>query len=315
MDNLINKVNSAKVILVPKGDDSQPCLKAFKEATGISVPEFNGRKLQAKASSKTFIKVKGKDIPALIAAGYGEVGLTGSDSCDEFLTINSGISYKPFNTPMCRFSLLAPKAKASQILKQIESKLNFLEVATSFPYLLNKCAQDKGIKLLPAQITVAGSVEIMPSLLNVPLVADLVASGETAKANGLVEIINLTDVYPALVIKDDSAFDKPKQIKSADIIRIDETISQRSMQTNNPAYDSYSLTLIRDKNKAGKKAGEEFSEAIIAIFGGGSINDCENEIADVIYSQIVASYSCQKNVKLSNIINILITRNQKGTNL
>jgi ATP phosphoribosyltransferase len=40
--------------------------------------------------------------------------------------------------------------------------------------------------------------------MGVEVVADLVASGETAEQNGLVEIITLMNVYPALVQKAES---------------------------------------------------------------------------------------------------------------
>src|ERR1035437_6982765 len=141
MNDLIDKVSSASLILVPKGDDSQPCLQAFEKATGITVPEFKGRKLEVRANGKTFLKVKGRDIPCLIAAGYGDIGLTGSDSCEDYMAADSSITYQSFDTQMCRFALLAPAAKASTVRKQLKSNKRDLTVATSFPRLLNKYAQ------------------------------------------------------------------------------------------------------------------------------------------------------------------------------
>ena len=313
MNDLIDKVSSASLILVPKGDDSQPCLQAFEEATGITVPEFKGRKLEVRANGKTFLKVKGRDIPCLIAAGYGDIGLTGSDSCEDYMATDGSITYQPFDTRMCRFALLAPAAKISTVRKQLKSNKRYLTVATSFPRLLNKYAQAEGLKLLPTELEVAGSVEIMPRLLEVPLVADLVSSGATAKANGLVEIMSLSDVYPALVIKNTAEVEQPRSASYLDIGRIDATLSRRSLQVNDSAANSYTLGLMRDDNKAGKKAGEEFSEVLMAIFGDGSIKDCESEIADLIYAQIISAYSRNKPVKLENIISMLIERNRLGS--
>ena len=313
MSNLIDKAITAQLILVPKGDDSQPCLQAFEKATGITVPEFKGRKLEVKANGITFLKVKGKDIPGLIAAGYGDIGLTGSDSCEDYMTSDNSITYQSFGAQMCRFALLVPTAKASTMRKQLKSNRRYLTVATSFPRLLNKYARIKGIKLLPTKIIVSGSVEIMPRLLGVPLVADLVSSGVTAKANGLVEIESLLDVYPALVIRNDVKAKQSKPVLCIDINRIDATLRRRSLQINNPAISSYTLGLMRNDNKAGKKAGEEFSEVLMAIFGNGDTKDCESEIADLIYAQLVSAYSRSKPVKLDNIMRILVERNQLGS--
>ena len=175
MNNLIERAAKAKLILVPKGDDSKPCLQAFEDATGIKVPAFTDRKLEVNANGQTFLKVKGRDIPSLIAAGYGDMGLTGSDSCEDYLASDNSVAYQPFGPPMCRFVLLAPAAKAASIRRQLKDNKRPLRVATSFPKLLKQCAPD--LNLQPTEINICGSVEIMPRLLGVPLVADLVSSG------------------------------------------------------------------------------------------------------------------------------------------
>lgn len=310
MEKFTDKINGANLILVPKGDDNQPCIRAFEKATGTAIPEFDGRKLEAKNDGLTYIKVKGSDVPRLIAAGYGDIGLTGFDSCEDFLETGGGIDYQTFGERMCRFVLLAPYDKALMVREQIESKEINLKVATSFPRLLGKYALAAGLILTPADISVAGSVEIMPRLMDVPLVADLVSSGGTAKANGLVEIKSLSDVYPALVTRNSKPVEQLIPISYSDINRIDETLKQRSEQISNSEVNSYTLELMRNRNKAGKKAGEEFSETVMAIFGDETPRNCESEIADLIYAQMILAYSRDKPVKLSNIIRILIDSNR-----
>ena len=93
MDEITQKADKAKLILVPKGDDSRPCLQAFEDATGIRVPAFPGRKLEATAGGRTFIKAKGRDIPRFIAGGFGDIGLTGSDSCENYVAVDDSVSY------------------------------------------------------------------------------------------------------------------------------------------------------------------------------------------------------------------------------
>lgn len=310
MNNLIKRAAKAKLILVPKGDDSRPCLQAFEDATGITVPEFTDRKLEVVANGQTFLKVKGRDIPSLIAAGYGDMGLTGSDSCEDYMASDNSVAYQSFGSPMCRFALMAPSAKAASIRRQLKDGRRPLKVATSFPKLLNQCVPN--LNLLPTEINICGSVEIMPRLLGVPLVADLVSSGATAKANGLVEIQSLLDVYPAVVVKTSIGPGKQKTVSASDIDRIDAVLAQRSEQVNDKSAKSYTLGLMRDANKAGKKAGEEFGEVMMAIAGDGNTADCESEIADLTYAQLVAAYSRGKPAKLGNVIRILIDRNRGG---
>ncbi len=312
MNNILQQAAKAKVILVPKGDDSQPCLQAFEDATGITVPAFENRQLEVKSGGRTFLKVKGRDIPRFIAAGYGDMGLTGSDSCEDYTASDNSIAYEAFGPRMCRFVLLAPVAKAAAVRRQLKAGKRPLDVATSFPALLRQSAVKQKLSLRAAGMPICGSVEIMPRLLGVPLVADLVSSGETAKANGLVEIQTLMDVYPAVVVKSAVKPDQAKDVSYGDIEQIDSVLASRSRQVTDKAVKSYTLNLMRDANEAGKKAGEEFGEVMMAIAGNGDTADCESEIADLTYAQLVAAYSQGKPARLSNVIRILVDRNRQG---
>lgn len=297
---------------MPKGDDSQPCLGAFQDATGIAVPEFTGRKLTVKTGDYTFMKVKGRDIPRFIAAGYGDVGLTGSDSCEDYAASDDSVAYRSIGPRMCRFMLLAQSSQAAVVRRQLKGKKP-LRVATSFPDLVRARASKLGLNLDTGGIPVCGSVEVMPELLGVPLVADLVSSGRTARENGLVEIRTLMNVYPALVARNPSAVRERQVMNPAAISAIDKVLERRRRQVPDKSANSYTLSLMRDANEAGKKAGEEFGEFMMAISGDAATADCENEIADLTYAQLVAAYSRGKPAKLSNVIRILVERNGGGT--
>jgi ATP phosphoribosyltransferase len=308
--NIKAAAKKARLILVPKGDDNRPCLTAFEAATGIKVPEFADRKLEAEAGGRTFVKVKGRDIPRFIAGGFGDIGLAGSDSCEDYLASEADISYRTFGPLMCRFALLAPAARAAAVRRRLRAGSN-LEVATSFPGLLAACADQQGFNLTPLNMPICGSIEIMPKLLGVPLVADLVSSGATAKANGLVEIGSLLDVYPAVIVRS-RAGKRRASVSSDDIDRIDTVLATRNRQLSDRAVNSYTLSLMRDANEAGKKAGEEFGEVMMAIAGSGDTADCESEIADLTYAQLVAAYSRGKPARLGNVLRILVERNRSG---
>lgn len=308
MKDLVRQSTEAKLVLVPKGDDSQPCLKAFQDATGIAVPEFPGRKLKVRTRGRTFVKVKGRDIPRFIAAGYGDIGLTGSDSCEDYAAADESVSYQRIGPRMCRFVLMAPSARAASVRRRLEGK-EPLRVATSFPDLVRVRAAKLGLNLALDDMPICGSVEVMPGLLGVPLVADLVSSGRTAEENGLVEIRTLMDVYPAVVVRSETPGPRRRGLSPAAITGIDEVLERRRRQIPDKSAKSYTLSLMRDANEAGKKAGEEFGEFMMAVSGDADTVDCENEIADLTYAQLVAAYSRGKPAKLSNVIRILIERN------
>lgn len=313
--SMLSQAADAKLILVPKGDDGMPCVQAFEALTGITVPSFQDRKLEARAGRQTFWKVKGRDIPYLIAAGYGDIGLTGSDSCEEYIGgADEPVAYESFGPRMCRFVLLAPRGQAAAARRRLKDPSFTTHVATSFPNLLLKCAADNQLRLKPAPIVVSGSVEIMPRVLGVPLVADLVSTGSTAQSNDLVEVATLLEVYPAVVTRGESQ-PKPRPANPdgyKGIDRIDATLAKRSRQMADRTVSSPTLKLLRDPNLAGKKAGEEFAESLMAIFGEAGLSECEGEIADSIYTQLVAARSRGKAVELGNIIRILIERNAGG---
>lgn len=197
---------SAENILIPKGDDNRASIEAFQTFTDIEVPTFPDRVLKATAGGKVFWLLKGKDIPGLIAAGKGDVGMTGTDSRIEYNVVASEPSKKVRfqkigQEAMCRFSLLSAPKDAVRLQRVLDSRDTMapIEVATSLP---NALTYLKGnLPLAPSEFSLSGSIEGAVELVGVPLAADLVDSGDTARINKLVEIFKLVDVYPEIVAK------------------------------------------------------------------------------------------------------------------
>ena len=78
-----------------------------------------------------------------------------------------------------------------------------IDVLTARPKLVRKLATSTGIVMKPIDLTISGSVEGIMQLVNAPLAADIVDSGETAKANGLREVRTLLDIYPEVVFTEE----------------------------------------------------------------------------------------------------------------
>ena len=93
----------------------------------------------------------------------------------------------------CRLSLLAPSSSREPFPKG-----RAVRVATKYVRLTRDHFDQKGmaVDLVP----LAGSVEIAPSMLLADLVADLVDTGETMRANGLFEVEKVRDVSPHVIV-------------------------------------------------------------------------------------------------------------------
>lgn len=319
----MNEINigGAEKIGIPKGDDKEPCIQAFEAVTGIEVPRNNGRGLFQESQGVEFYSLKGKDIAGLVDAGVIDVGLTGTDSYYSYANSDQ-VDMAIIGEAMCSLDLMCMEDDSEVMDRDLGSTTwtKTIPVATDLPMYVDAYAMRCDVPLrafeLPTGMTISGSYEVMPRLLKrlgVKLIADRVDTGETARANGLVNLGEIAKIYPSIVTK------KPAQeveaIDSLDIDMIDATLSKRSRQIGDRAVKSYTLGLMRDDNKATKKLGEEFAEVMRAVYGEGGTRDCENEIADMLAFSIVLARSRNKPVQLGNVLRILIERNQKAVSI
>lgn len=202
-------VAGAEMIGIPKGDDKEPCIAAFEEAADIEVPRPRGRELVIESQSKSFVYLKGKDIAGFANEGAIDLGVAGTDSIGAYGP-RSGLKSQVIGESMCRFVLMSEEDRAEELDNRLRAQRSggMMLVATPLPDILNTFAASRDLPIrsaeLPSGMTVSGSMEVMPRLLDrwgVELVADRVASGETARENGLVELMAIMDIYPALVQK------------------------------------------------------------------------------------------------------------------
>ncbi len=205
-------------IAVPSGRDYDRCLEAFEETYGVVAPRFTDRRLRLEADGIDYARVKGKDVPAYVAEGYADMGLTGTDVCEEQIPRSgseSNLFYRRIGEPMCTFNLLLPDDTAEELGRRLmDPTKEPVLVATSYPNFLGRCLDRARKAGVPLNITTssfrpAGSVEVMPSLGVSEAVADLVESGDTALVNGLIIGQKLADVSPAIVWRDQSKAPTP----------------------------------------------------------------------------------------------------------
>ncbi|MDR1955136.1 MAG: ATP phosphoribosyltransferase, partial [Candidatus Methanoplasma sp.] len=179
--------------------------------SGIDLGEDWGRRLYvtAKEQDLEIMFVRAQDIPAFIASGAIDLGITGED-----LAAESGFKIRKLmdlEFGFCRLSVAAPESSGIKSMNDIPDGAR---VATSFPNLTKKffSSGGKNVKV----IEVSGAAEIMPYLGISDLIVDLVASGSTLKMNRLNEVSKIMDSQAAVYTSEMSS--KKKGAEIADVV-------------------------------------------------------------------------------------------------
>ena len=146
--------------------------------------DFNadGRVLREVASNfpLEFLFVRDDDIPTYVADDVADIGIVGRNEVDE-----SGYELevvRDLGFAACRLSIAVPEGFRYEGLKSLEGR----RIATSYPRILSGILEDNGVKA--TLVTVAGSVEITPTVGIADCICDLVSTGTTLRMNGLREV-------------------------------------------------------------------------------------------------------------------------------
>ncbi|MFH1199523.1 MAG: histidinol dehydrogenase [Candidatus Micrarchaeota archaeon] len=159
------------IVAVPsKGSLSSPSRRLLSAAGFDSVEE--SRTYALNGSDVSFLFVRARDVPQYLERGIADVGITGKDLLVEAGNTLPVLMELPFGK--CRVSLAAPKDAPGE----------FLTIATSYPNLTRQLGgQNSLVNLLELD----GAVEASVTSGAADAIVDVVSTGATLKANGLVE--------------------------------------------------------------------------------------------------------------------------------
>ena len=181
-------------IALPAGRLAEESIDFFARA---GLAEFNlpkgGRSLTFLDSTGRYqiLLVRSQDVPTYVLNGGADAGITGRDVLAEGgydLTVPLELSFG-----YCRLSLAALEADATRI-----KELPHLRVATKYPRLTQDFFFRNGMSC--EVIKLHGSIEIAPVLGMADCIVDLVSTGGTLKANGLVEMDTILHSSAVLVV-------------------------------------------------------------------------------------------------------------------
>lgn len=203
------------VIAVPKGrilDELQPLMRELGLEPAADFYDENSRALQFATNFEhiSLVRVRSFDVATFVAFGAAQLGVCGSDVLAEF---DYPQLYAPVDLGIgkCRLSIAEPEAMAKA---DDPKRWSHVQVATKYPNITARYFAGRGIQA--ECIHLNGAMELAPKLGLAPRIVDLVSSGATLKANGLVEVENIMAVTSRLIVNR-TAF-KTRGSQLADII-------------------------------------------------------------------------------------------------
>ncbi len=140
------------------------------------------------------IRVRAFDVATFTAFGAAHLGVAGSDVLDEF---DYSELYAPVDLGIgkCRLSVAMEEQEAKN---DDPRKWSHIRVVTKYPNLTRKHFAARGVQV--ECIKLNGAMEIAPSMGMARRIVDLVSTGSTLTANGLVEVERVLDVSSRLIV-------------------------------------------------------------------------------------------------------------------
>ena len=204
-----------RIAVQSKGRLFEDTMDLLKE-TGIKVSSSK-RTLLVQSSNFPLevLFLRDDDIPQTVADGVADVGIVGEN---EFVERGEKADIvKRLGFSKCRISLAIPKAVDYPGVEWFNGK----KIATSYPVILRKFLEEKGVK---TEIhVIQGSVEIAPGIGLADGIFDIVSSGSTLVSNNLKEV-EVVMKSEALLIGNPNLSEEKKAILDDLLFRINSVL-------------------------------------------------------------------------------------------
>ncbi len=214
------------VMALPKGRILKE-VRPLLHAAGIEPePDFDdekSRKLRFATNDPglEIIRVRSFDVATFVAFGGAQLGVCGNDVLMEF--DYDGI-YAPLDLDIghCRLSVAEPVELSESDDPRTWSHVR---VATKYPNITRRHFAARGVQA--ECIKLNGAMELAPALGLCRRIVDLVSTGVTLKANGLVEIERIADISSRLIVNRAAFKTRPGEI-AARIERFREVVNAQA---------------------------------------------------------------------------------------
>jgi len=181
-------------LALPKGRLLRPALDMLG-SLGLDGVDPESRKLifSDERHGFRFLILKPADVPTYVEYGAADLGIVGKD----ILLEQEPDVYEPLDLGFgfCRLVVAEPKELWE---RDDPSKWSWVRVATKYPVLTERYFSERGIQV--EMVRLDGSIELAPLVGLADRIVDLVQSGETLRANGLVEVAEIARSTARLIV-------------------------------------------------------------------------------------------------------------------
>jgi ATP phosphoribosyltransferase len=199
------------VLALPKGRLLAECEPLLRRAGIVPAPDYmddDSRRLRFPTDDPTLdvVRVRPFDVATFVAFGAAHLGICGADVLMEF---DYPDIYAPLDLGIgrCRVSVAEPAETAGT---DDPSRWSRVRVATKYPSIARRHFAGRGVQA--DVVHLSGAMELAPGLGLTRLIVDLVQTGATLKANGLVETEVIAQVTSRLIVNRTALKTQPEAI-------------------------------------------------------------------------------------------------------
>jgi ATP phosphoribosyltransferase len=182
-------------LALPKGRLLRPALDLLGRAGFEGLPGDDSRRLlfTDPTARLRLLILKPLDVPTYVEHGAADVGIVGKD----ILLEQEPDVYEPLDLGFgfCRLVVAEPRELWE---RDDPAKWSWVRVATKYPRMAEQYFTDRGIQV--ELVRLDGSIELAPLVGLAERIVDLVQSGETLRANGLVEVAEIARSTARLIV-------------------------------------------------------------------------------------------------------------------
>jgi ATP phosphoribosyltransferase len=187
-------VKNRLTLALPKGRLLEPTLGMLR-GMGLDGVDEDSRRLIFTDSHRGLrvLFLKPADVPAYVQYGAADLGIVGKD----ILLEQEPDVYEPLDLGFgfCRLVVAEPRTLWE---RDDPARWSWVRVATKYSRLTERYFSERGIQVEIVRLD--GSVELAPLVGLADRIVDLVQSGETLRANGLVEVAEITRSTARLIV-------------------------------------------------------------------------------------------------------------------
>jgi ATP phosphoribosyltransferase len=200
------------VLAVPKGRISSELAPLFARASivpeaAFADPESRQLRFATDDPRLAIIRVRSFDVATFVAFNAAQLGVCGKDVLMEF---DYPEIYAPLDLGIgkCRLAVAEPTALVE---RDDPRRWSQVRVATKYPEVTKRHFAARGVQA--ECVKLSGAMELAPGLGLCRRIVDLVSTGATLKANGLVEVERIADITSRLTVNRAALKTRPEEIQ------------------------------------------------------------------------------------------------------